>query len=83
MAITLPELQLRHAEQMAAAEGYESVDIYLAHLIDVERERKLAELRAMIAEGDADIARGDVFEINAEEMARLAAECEAEEAARS
>ena len=82
MAITLPEPQLRHAEQMAAAEGYETVDGYLADLIDRERERKLAEIRALLAEAEEDFARGDVFEMTDELLEQMKAEGRARRASR-
>lgn len=47
------------AEQIAAGNFSDENAVVRAGLEALERETKLRELRRLIAEGDADIARGD------------------------
>jgi putative addiction module CopG family antidote len=49
------------AEQIAAGNYSDEKEMLLAGLAALERETKLRELRTLIAEGDADIAEGNVM----------------------
>lgn len=54
-------------DQIAAGRYADDLEILHAALAALEREQRLSTLRELIAEGDADIARGDVMSFDSSE----------------
>ena len=76
MTITLTDEQQATAETMATVAGFDSVQAYIVRLCKLKKEweRKLAEVRKKIAEGDEDYANGRVHVLDEAEVERLIAE---------